>query len=49
MDHLHSRETVRHEYTPARLAFLSAGREDSLQIRREPEDLRTGVYLDWLE
>jgi hypothetical protein len=49
MDHLHSRETVRHEYTLARLAFLSAGNEDALQIRREPEDLRAGVYLDWLK
>lgn len=49
MDHLHSRETVRHEYTPARLAFLSAGKEDALQIRREPEDLRTGIYMEWLQ
>lgn len=49
MEYLHSRETVRHEYTAARLAFLSAGAEDRLQIRREPEDLRDSVYLEWLQ
>ena len=49
MEYLHSRETVRHEYTPARLAFLSAGREDALTIRRESEELREAVYLEWLK
>lgn len=49
MDYLHSRETVSHEYTPARLAFLSAGRETSLSIRREPEELRESVYREWLK
>lgn len=49
MEYLHSLETVRHEYTPARLAFLSAGREDALSIRRESEELREAVYLEWLK
>ncbi len=48
MEFLHSRESVRHEYTPARIAFLNAGHEEALDIRKENEDLRDSVYADWL-
>jgi hypothetical protein len=48
MEFLHSRESVRHEYTPARIAFLNAGHEEALDIRKENEDLRDSVYEDWL-
>ena len=48
MGHIHARETVRHEYAPAANAFLAAGREDALQIRRENEGMGDAALQEWM-
>jgi hypothetical protein len=48
MEFLHARESVRHEYAAAAIAFQSAGNPEHLQILRETEENAHAALRTWL-